>query len=301
MKRFVTDLLIVFVLSLGLSSYLPAQGIPADRFLADVSARPVGDQAEQDQAFKAVESLRIAAPAEVQSELPSILQYALSGNEVHVRGYAAVFLSVIALRPDGAALLSSSSEEILSLILDANPETQRAAITVTYFVIGKAGANPQRYLSAFEAVIARAQTPQDIDVQMVPLLSAFGTGDPNALKSVLDFMHRGDLTVSTRSDLVHLLCVDPGLPKEINQALAKELDDPDPTVRAAAVDAFTESTTDFHALAKGRVESMANDPQEDPKVRECARAAIAIAGKTHLNPNVPVPNAEIPPDKPTDH
>jgi hypothetical protein len=209
----VTDLLIVFILSLGSSSCLLAQSLTADRFMAGVAARPVGDQVEQDQSLKVVKSLRIASPAEVQRELPSILQYALSGNEVHVRAYAADFLAVIALRPDGADLLSSSSsEEILSLILDANPETQRAAVTVTYFVIGKAGANQQRYLSAFEAVIARAQTPQDIDVQMVPLLSAFGSGDPSALKSVLNFMHRDDLTVSTRSDLVHLLCVDPGLP-----------------------------------------------------------------------------------------
>jgi len=279
-----------------------AQSLTADRFLAVVAARPVGDQVEQDQSLEVVKSLGIAAPAEVKRELPSILQYALKGNEVHLRTYAAEFLAVIAFRPDCADLLSSSSsEEILSLILDTNPETQRAAITVTYCVIGKAGANRQRYLSAFEAVIARAQTPQDIDVQMVPLLSVFGSANPSALKSVLDFMHRDDLTVSTRSDLVHLLCVDPGLPKEINQALTKELDDPDPKVREAAVDAFAESTTEYHTLAKNRVERMANDPQEDPKVRELAQEAIAITGKTHSNPNVLVPNAEIPPEKSSDH
>jgi hypothetical protein len=285
-----------------MTTCLLAQGLSADGFLAGVSARPVGDKVEQDQFGKVLESLGNDAPAEVQTELPSIFQYALSGNEDHVRAYAADFLAGIASRPDGAVLLSSSSsEEILSLILDANPEAQRAGVTVTYSVIGKAGANQQqRYLSAFEAVIARAQTPQDIDVQMVPLLSAFGSGDPSALKSVLDFMHRDDLTVSTRSDLVHLLCVDPGLPKEINQALAKELDDPDPRVREAAVDAFAESTTDYHTLAKNRVESMANDPQEDPNVRELAREAIAIAGKTGLNPNALAPNAGTPPDRPKD-
>jgi hypothetical protein len=288
MGRTIAVLLIEFLLPLGSATCVAAQGLTADRFLARVSTRPVGDQAEQGQRLAVSQALTTDSPAEVQKELPSILQYALSGNEVHVRAYAADFLAVIASRPDSTVLLSSaSSEEILSLILDANPETQRAAISVTYFAIGKAGANRQRYLSAFEAVIARAETPQDIDVQMVPLLSVFGSRDPSALKSVLDFMRRDDLTVSTRSDLVHLLCVDPGLPKEVNQALAKELDDPDPTVRAAAVDAFAESTTDYHTLAKGRVEEMANDPQESPQVRESAKQALAVSAG--LNPNIDMP------------
>ena len=136
-------------------------------------------------------------------------------------------------------------------------------------------------------------------MQMVSSLARIGSGDPDALKSVLDFMQRDDLTVSTRSDLVHFLGAVPGLPKEIDQALAKGLDDTDPTVRAAAVVAFADSTTAFHTLAKSRVEGMANDAQENPKVRELAKEVLA--GQTHLNPNVLVPNAEILPEKPADH
>jgi hypothetical protein len=269
--------------------------LTADRFLEGVAARPVGDQVEQDQCLAIYRALNTAPPAEVERELQDILQYVLSGKEIHARKYAALLLTAIAIRPDGAALLSSKSEEISSLIVDADPGIQRAAVTVAFW----AGPNQQRYVSAFEAAIKRVQTPQDIDVQMVSSLARIGSGDPDALKSVLDFMQRDDLTVSTRSDLVHFLGAVPGLPKEIDQALAKGLDDTDPTVRAAAVVAFADSTTAFHTLAKSRVEGMANDAQENPKVRELAKEVLA--GQTHLNPNVLVPNAEILPEKPADH
>ena len=292
MKRIVTELLILLVLSLGSSNSLRAQSLTADQFLKGVSARSVGDQVEMDQGGRVYQALTTDSPAEVQKELPSLLQYALGGNEVHARRYAALFLTAIAIRPDGATLLSSSSEEISSLILDGDSGIQKAAVTVAFW----AGPNQQRYVSAFEAAIQRVHTPQDLDVQMVSSLAKIGSADPDALKAVLDFMHRDDLTVSTRSDLVHFLGAVPGLSEGVNQALVKELDDPDPTVRVAAVVAFANSTTAYHILAKNRVESMANDPQENPKVRELAEEAIA--GKTDLNPNVLVPNAEIPPAKP---
>ena len=295
MKRFVTDLLIVFVLTLGSSSFMLAQSLTAEGFLKGVSAHPVGEQVELDQLLVVSQALNTAPPAEVQSQLPSILRYALPGNEVQARKYAVMLLTGIAIRPDGAALLSSGTEEIASLILDADPGIQHVAVSVAFW----AGASQPRIVSAFETAIKREQTPQDLDVQMVSSLAQIGSGHPDALRTVLEFMHRGDLTVPTRSDLVHFLGLVPGLPHEVDQALVKELDDPDPRVRVAAVVAFADSTTGYHALAKSRVERMASDPQENPKVRELA--VEAMAGKTGLSPNVLVPNAEIPPDKPADH
>ena len=301
MKRCISKLVIVFVLLLGSSSYLLAQSLTAESFLKGVSARPVGDQVEQDQYLAAYQALNTAPPAEVQRELPSILQYALGGNEVHARSYAVLFLLAIAIRPDGANLLSPSSAEISSLLLDANSGIQRGALAVAFW----AGPNQQPYVSAFEAAVERTRTPQDIDVQMVSSLAKIGSSDPDALKAVLDFMHRDDLTLSTRIDLVHSLGNLPDLPIEINQTLVKELDDPDARVRAAAVAAFSDSTTTaYHTLAKSRVESMVSDPQENPKVRELAQEAIA--GKTHLDPNIneqPVPKdlPPLPPVQPMDH
>jgi hypothetical protein len=282
--RIVTNLLIVFVLSLCTSSYLLAQDIPADRFLADVSAHPVGDEAEQKQFLEASQSLGNAPAAEVKRELPSILQYALAGNLERTRVYSVVFLNAIAMRPGGAALLYPSSEEISSLILDSDPGIQRGAVSVAFW----AGPNQPRYLSAFEVAIERAQTPQDIDVQIVSFLARTGSSDSDSLKAALDFMHRDDLTVLTRRQLVHFLGNLPELPDEINKVLVKELDDPDPGVRAAAVAAFSDSaSTAYHALAKNRVENMANDAQENPEVRKLAQEAIA--GKTNLSPNINVP------------
>ena len=280
MRLIAPRLLIAFALSVASSGFLPAQSLTAEGFLKGVSARPAGDQVVEDQMLAVSEALNTATPAEVQRELPSIVQYALGGNEVRARKYALVLLNSIAIRPDGAALLFPSSNEISSLIVDIDPGIQKVATSIAFW----AGPNLPCYVSAFKRAIKSARTPQDAGVQMVSSLARIGSEDPEALKTVLDFMHRDDLTVSSRIDLVHFLGVLPGLPLGINQALVKELDDPDPWVRAAAVASFADSKTEYHALAKGRVESMANDPQENPQVQE--KAKEAIAGKSNLDPNI---------------
>jgi hypothetical protein len=304
MTRTIARLLIVFSLSLSGSTCLAAQSLSADQFLQRVSAHAVGDEVERDQSTEVYESLSSALPAEVERAVPTVLQYTRSGNEGHARLYAALFLTAIAMRPDGAALLSSRSEEISSLILDTNPGIQRGALAAMDFVIAKRETNNKPYLSALLAAIQKTQTPQDAGEEMLEILLTFGRNNPDVLKSALAFMQREDLTRTTRMVLVSHLGLVPGLPTEVNRALTKELGDPDPWVRAAAVVAFADSTyefytTEFHILAKDCVARMANDPQENPKVRELAQEAIA--GKTHLDPNALVPKVVRPPDKPNDH
>jgi hypothetical protein len=118
------------------------------------------------------------------------------------------------------------------------------------------------------------------------LLSGFGSGDPQAAKSVLAFVNRVDLTTSTRVAMLHGPAILPELPEEVGVALERGLDDREPRVRAAAVIAFAHSASTFHRLAKDRVERMANDLKEHPQVRELAKKALA--GETFLNPNIDV-------------
>lgn len=287
MRRTITDLLILFLLSLSGSTCLVAQNLSADSFLNNLSAHPVGDQAEKDQAAEIAMSLNSASRSDVERVLPAVLASVRAGNEARVRSYAIGFLLMVAMRPDGVALLSSKSEEISSLIVDPNPGVQRGALAAMGYLIGKTGTDNHPYVLAMQAAIRQTQTPQAADVEMIRPLLAFSGGDPEALKSVLAFMQREDLTRSTRVDLVLHLGVDGGLPTEVNQVLTKELDDPDPWVRAAAVRVFADSTSEYHTLAKNRIERMANDPEEAPHVRELAKEATA--GKTHLNPDINPP------------
>jgi hypothetical protein len=162
MKRIVADWLILFALSVGSSTCLVAQSLPADRFLDGVSAHPVGDEAERSQSEQISQSLTIASPSEVKRVLPSILQHTRSSNEVHVRGYATLFLLEIAIRLDGADLLSSNSEENSSLIGDANPGIQKGAVAITDYVIARPATNKQPYLSALKTTLQRPQTSQDV-------------------------------------------------------------------------------------------------------------------------------------------
>jgi hypothetical protein len=294
MRRTITHLLIVFSLSLGGTTLLPAQSLSAENFLDNLSAHYAGDEAEKNQAAEIARSLSGAPRAEAERALPAVMVHLRNGTEEHAREYAFSFLLMIAIRLDGAALLSAKSGEIASLLLDPNPGIQRVSLAVTDYVIAKPETNKQPYLSALQEAIGRPHTPQDACINIISLLLLYRSSDPVALKSVLDFLHRDDLTAETRRELVHTLGVNPGLPDPVNQYLAHELEDPDPTVRAAALVAFADSTTSFHTMAKDRVERIAHDPNENPQVRELAKQAMA--GKTALNPNI-----DLTPDKPSDH
>jgi hypothetical protein len=210
-----------------------------------------------------------------------------SGSKAPERGYAAVFLYMIAIRPDGAALLSAKAEEISSMILDTDPQVQRGALLAMDWVIGKPETNNKLYLSALQTALQKPQVPQDAGLEMIGPLLTFRGSDPDALKSVLVFLHRDDLTASTRMELVHELGVDHAVPEEVNHYLVKLLDDPDPHVRASALVAFADSTTAYHTLGKDRVQRIGNDPQEIQGIRELA--TDAMAGKTNLSPNYDLP------------
>jgi hypothetical protein len=184
----------MFVLSLGSSSCLAAQKLSADRFLDGVSAQPVGDEIEQNQFLETGDALTNASASEVERGLPAVLIHTCSGGETHERAYATGFLLDIAMRSDGTALLSSRSEEISSLIVDANPVVQRVALAAMDWVIGKPATNNQPYLSALQTAIQKPQVPQDAGAGMIGPLLAFGRSDPQTLKSVLAFLQRGDLT-----------------------------------------------------------------------------------------------------------
>lgn len=282
--------MVVSSLFLGSANCLLAQSLSADSFLNSVSAHPFDRQVEQDRYLAICDSLSTVSPAEVERILPAVLMHTRPGGDAHERLYAVGFLFDIAMRPDRAALLSATTEQVAALILDANLGVQRGALVAMDYVIGKAGTNNQPYLSALQTALQKPQTPQDAGEQMIGPLLTFGRRDPGALKSALAFLQRSDLTPSTRIDLVHHLGWVPGLPEEVNQYLVMRLDDTDPSVRAMAVVTYADSTTAYHAAAKDRVLRMANDPQENPQIRELAKDALA--GKTHLNPNITLPPAK---------
>lgn len=288
MKRW--KILLLFVIGLAMSGAAPleAQGVSADRFLDCVSSHPVGDQGEKSQAGEVAVALSRAPRSEAERVLPAIIADLSTGKDPSVRAYStSSFLLMIAIRPDGANLLSSSSVEISSLLVDANPGIQKVAAAITDYVIAKAATKKQPYLSALQTALQNSQTSQDAAVDMIGPLLTFGGSEPATLKSVMAFLQRDDLTPSTRSELIHDMGLQPELPEEINRYLVGRLNDPDPHVRAMALVSWADSTTAYHTLGKDSVARMANDPQEIAGIRKLAKDAIA--GKTHLSPNYDLP------------
>lgn len=321
MNRIVSGLVAGFVLLLGGSTCVLAQSLDVEHFLQGVAAHPVGDQAEQDQDSKLYDALNVASPAEVEKVLPVLLQYSRPGKEIRARLYSALLINSIALRPDGADLLSSKAEDLSALLVDADPRMQKVAVCITDYLIGRPSTNNKPYLAALAVAMQEPQTPQEVSVNIVSLLLSLKRDDPAAMKPVVDFLHRDDLTVSTRTELVHELPNLIGLPEQVSQYLVNRLDDPDLHVRAMALvsysdsigmsraladeqrhpdprlgpdgaagiaaEAVLDSKTAFHILAKDRVERMAHDPHEDPRIR--ALAKDALTGKPGLSPNYDLP------------
>ena len=278
-----SQLLVLIVLAVGSSSIM-AQIPAVDACLEGVSARPVLDEAQSDRCFKADEALNAASPVQIRAELPTLLKYTHSGNEIRTRGYATMFLMVIAMRPDGADLLSSAADEISSLIVDSNSGLQKVAVVITDWVISKPQTNKQPYLAALLTGIQNQQTPQNVVVEMIAPLLSYNPGDPSSVKSVLLFLHRSDLTESTRIDIVHDLADERSFPREVREALVDRLDDPSLRVRAAAVIAFSNQLLGYDPLARNRVEAIAKDRKENPRLRALAKEALA--GHAGLNPNI---------------
>lgn len=321
MKRIVTGLVAGLVLLLGGSTCVVAQSLDVEHFLQGVAAHPVGDQAEQDHALELVQALNLASPAEVEEVLPVLLQYSRPGKEIRARLHSALLINSIAIRPDGADLLSSKAEDLSALLVDADPRMQKVAVYIADYLIGRPSTNNKPYISALAVAIQNPQTPQDACVNgIVPLLTS-GGGDPSALRAAVEFVHRDDLTAATRTELVHELPDLVGLPEQVSQYLVNRLDDPDLHVRAMALvsysdsivksraladeqkhpdprfgpdansamaaEAVLDSKTAFHILAKDRVERMAHDPHEDPRIRALAKQALT--GKPGLSPNYDLP------------
>jgi len=274
----------------------PPQGLSADRFLDRVSTHPIGDQVEQTQSAELYMALITAQPTEVERVIPAVLRYARPGNLWQVRTYALGFLLAITARPDGANLLSSRSEQIASLIADDNAAIQTSIVSAAEILMMQPATNNKPYVAALTAAVLNKRTPQDVVAeQMIHFLMTYGRNDPAAVNSILTFLQRDDLTSSTRSDLVRELFKVPGLPEEVSQYLLERLDDPAPSVRAAAVIAFADSTSEFHFLAKSRVEKIAGDSNENSGLRELATKALA-GQNFEWNPN-----AFVTPTNPTPH
>jgi hypothetical protein len=287
MKRWVAALLVLTISEVsgpvGLRGYgqafpisPPSRGLSADLFLDRVSAHPVGDQMEETQFAELYMALNSDQPAEVQKVIPAVLRYAHTGNLEQVRAYALTFLLSIAGRPDGANLLSSKSEQIASLISDDNAMIQASVVSTAEILMMQPATNNKPYVAALTAAVLNKRTPQDVVAErMIHFLMIYGRSDPAAVNSILAFLHRDDLTSSTRSDLLRELSAVPGLPEKVKQYLIERLDDPAPSVRAAAVIAFADDHGEFHSLAKSRVEKIAGDPIENPGLRELAKKALA--------------------------
>lgn len=297
MRRNATTLLVVYLL-LG-ATCLPGQELSADTFLDNVSAHPVGDQAEKDQCLRTYIALNAGPASEVERALPSILEHVRSGNETHVRGYAVTFLLGIAIRSDGRNLLSSHSADIASLLFDADPQIQHVAIAITDSAIDDG--NSATFVPALAKAMLKASPRQHASVpaaydpanddaaNIAALLLRFGSGDPAVVAEIHAFLTRSDLTPDARIAALNGLCGAGDLPEEISQDLLHFYADPDLHVRVQAILAFANSgskfyTTNFHNEARKYVEQIAADEKVNPKLRQLAKDALA--GHTPLNPNI---------------
>lgn len=307
---------------------LEAQASSIEQFLNHVANTPVRDSTESTQIGEEGDLLSKAPRSEVEKVLPTLLGYTSNTSaNPHARQIAALFLLGVAMRGDAADLLSSHSAQMAQLLTDSDPVIQRVTLTILPWLIGpNGGQNGKVYVPALLTAVRNPVSPQDNAAQTAFLLLYLGPGDPDVVAAVHAFLTRNDLNSDAKIQTLRTLTVMLNLPDQISQDLCSRFNDSDPHVRVAAIIAYSDaalqrksattylsgtdpipsedpvaaavrrkvfseilnSKSTFFNEAQKRVEQIAANENENPKLRQLAKDALA--GRTALDPNVLDPN-----------
>jgi hypothetical protein len=211
-----------------------------------------------------------ARPDEVTKMLPAVFA-ALAHQGETVKHYALTALYMIALRPDGAALLRSHINAIGNILTSPIPETRAGAI----LVLGTLKpVPPAEVVHVFLTFLKR--TDADVQAQgpgVIFELVHIAPENPEVIAAVRDFLSRPLDNKSRREALVAL-----GKPTvkdaQIIAMMIASLDDPDMGVRITAAQALSGMGQQALQQAEPALQRLANDPIQPADVRAAAKDAL---------------------------
>jgi HEAT repeat protein len=212
-----------------------------------------------------------ARPNEIAKVLPAVFA-ALAHQDETVKHFALTALYMVALRPDGAALLRSHINAIGSILTSPIPETRAGAI----LVLGTLKpVPPPEVVPIFLTFLKR--TDADAQAQgsgIIFELVHIAPENPEVIAAIREFLSRPLDSKSRREALTAL--GDPRVKDaQIIAMMIASLDDPDQWVRATAIENLMGMRRDaVLQQAEPALQRLANDPKQPPEVTAAAKDAL---------------------------
>jgi hypothetical protein len=211
-----------------------------------------------------------ARPDEINKMLPAVFA-ALAHQDETVKHYALTALYMIALRPDGAALLRSHIKAIGNILTSPIPETRAGAI----LVIGTLKpVPPPEVVPIFLAFLKRTDTEAQAQGSSVIFeLLHIAPENPEVIAAVREFLSRPLDNKSRREALVAV-----GKPSvkdsQIIAMMISSTDDPDQSVKITAVQSLASMGQQALQQAEPALQRLANDSKQTADVRAAAKDAL---------------------------
>jgi len=209
-------------------------------------------------------------PDEITKMLPAVFA-ALAHQDETVKHYALTALYMIALRPDGAALLRSHIKAIGNILTSPIPETRAGAILVMGTL---KPVPPPEVVPIFLAFLKRTDTEAQAQGSGVIFeLLHIAPENPEVIAAVREFLSRPLDNKSRREALVVV-----GKPSvkdsQIIAMMISSMDDPDESIKITAVQSLASMGQQALQQAEPALQRLANDSKQTADVRAAAKDAL---------------------------
>ncbi len=254
----------------GLAS---AQGTPSALtmfFKQRLAEPPDAIPPSYDSLWKVTSGIADSSANEVSAALPYIFE-ALKRDERDLSIQAELPLFAIGRRPDGGLLLGSKVDEIGALLDRSDERLSGGATGILRNIM------PSRSDIVVPLIINHLQVaakPRLVEVELAAMLLDFRKGDPQAMKTIDDFLSKGATPEVTVATLKMLGAHHAGSTPGINAFSLRALGDSNKYVKIAAIYTVHSLGSTTWDQAQPALSKLASDAAEDKDVKAIANKAL---------------------------
>lgn len=259
----------LFLVLFAASSALAAADVSVSEFLRDLMREPSRIPV-YGEGLKVADQIAAVSPSQLKQDLPVIFE-ALGYERDAVKLNAALALHAVALRPDGRSLLEPHLDEILKLLERSD---ERLKMTAP-MVVNKIRVANEKALPRLTSFLLDTTQPARVKNVVVCTLMQIAPDQAQSRTAIGKFLE-SSLDTRSRIDAINAVACQPTDDLIIAQIVARNLDDKDADVRAAAIQVVGRFGPKAIDAAKGSLLRIANRPDERPDVRRLAEKVAAM-------------------------
>lgn len=219
--------------------------------------------------LRVMDQISTMTPADVRSTVPVIFEAVRSPNQM-AQLQAGLALYAIALRPDGAKLLDSRSDEILGLL-----QHRENRLKTTGVIVAERMNIPAAKLDAeFLRFLGDETQPAEVKPGVVFALVRKGPLSADSARRIGEFLKSRAADISARNDTLNAIASQPNDDPVHADLIIIGLRDPDQSVRNNALHLLRRLGPNAVKRASSALLQIAHDPNETPDLRALAKKLI---------------------------